>query len=52
MIIILTKRDIGRIRLRTTSIVADPYSKNCQTGSFVLIDEATNVTVGAGMLIK
>ncbi|MEZ5006534.1 MAG: GTP-binding protein [Chitinophagales bacterium] len=45
--------DIGRIRLRTTSpLLFDPYSKNRQTGSFVLIDEATNVTVGAGMLIK
>ncbi len=45
--------DIGRIRLRTTSpLLFDPYSKNRQTGSFVIIDEATNVTVGACMLIK
>ena len=45
--------DIGRIRLRTTApLLFDAYSKNRQTGSFVLIDEATNVTVGAGMLIK
>lgn len=44
--------DIGRIRLRTTApLLFDRYSKNRQTGSFVLIDEATNVTVGAGMII-
>lgn len=45
--------DIGRIRFRTTApLLYDPYSKNRQTGSFILVDEATNVTVGAGMLIK
>ncbi len=45
--------DIGRVRLRTTApLLYDPYSKNRQTGSFIIIDEATNVTVGAGMLIK
>jgi sulfate adenylyltransferase subunit 1 len=45
--------DIGRIRLRTTSpLLYDAYSKNRFTGSFILIDEATNITVGAGMLIK
>jgi sulfate adenylyltransferase subunit 1 len=45
--------DIGRIRLRTTSpLLYDSYSKNRFTGSFILIDEATNITVGAGMLIK
>ncbi|MCP4120885.1 MAG: GTP-binding protein [Bacteroidetes bacterium] len=44
--------DIGRIRLRTTvPLLFDRYSKNRQTGSFVLIDEASNVTVGAGMII-
>jgi sulfate adenylyltransferase subunit 1 len=44
--------DIGRIRLRTTApLLFDRYSKNRDTGSFVLIDEATNITVGAGMII-
>ena len=44
--------DIARITLRTTSpIVIDKYSKNRNTGSLILIDEATNVTVGAGMIV-
>ncbi|WGX97735.1 sulfate adenylyltransferase subunit 1 [Nocardioides sp. L-11A] len=43
--------EIGRVTLRTTvPLLCDPYSKNRTTGSFVLIDEATGVTVGAGMI--
>ncbi|WP_299058173.1 GTP-binding protein [uncultured Nocardioides sp.] len=43
--------EIGRVQLRTTvPLLADPYSKNRTTGSFILIDEATGVTVGAGMI--
>jgi bifunctional enzyme CysN/CysC len=43
---------IGRVKLRaTTALVADPYVKNRQTGGFVLIDETTNRTVGAGVLL-
>ena len=43
--------EIGRIQLRTTQpLLCDPYSKNRTTGSFILIDEATGVTVGAGMI--
>ncbi len=43
---------IGRVRLRTTTpLLADEYRRNRTTGGFVLIDEATNVTVGAGMII-
>ena len=43
--------EIGRIQLRTTvPLLCDPYSKNRTTGSFILIDEATGVTVGAGMI--
>ncbi|NHC43699.1 sulfate adenylyltransferase subunit 1 [Motilibacter aurantiacus] len=43
--------DIGRVRLRTTvPLFADPYGRNRNTGGFILIDEATNRTVGAGML--
>lgn len=44
--------DIARITLRTTAPVAiDKYSKNRNTGSLILIDEASNVTVGAAMII-
>ncbi|HVS29430.1 MAG TPA: GTP-binding protein [Solirubrobacteraceae bacterium] len=43
--------DIGRARLRLSSPLAvDAYSDNRATGSFVLIDEASNDTVGAGMI--
>ena len=48
----LQMNDVGKIVLRTTSeLLYDTYQKNRNTGSFVLIDEATNVTVGAGMII-
>lgn len=44
--------DIARVRLRTTApIFADAYRKNRQTGSLVLIDETTNETVAAGMIV-
>ena len=43
--------EIGRVQLRTTvPLLVDPYVKNRTTGSFILIDEATGVTVGAGMI--
>ena len=43
--------DIGRVTLRTTSpLFYDEYTKNRITGSLVIIDEATNVTVGAAMI--
>ena len=43
--------EIGRVQLRTTiPLLCDPYSTNRTTGSFILIDEATGVTVGAGMI--
>jgi bifunctional enzyme CysN/CysC/sulfate adenylyltransferase subunit 1 len=43
--------EIGRVQLRTTTpLLCDPYSKNRTTGSFILIDEATGVTVGGGMI--
>ncbi|MEN8674479.1 GTP-binding protein [Nocardioides sp.] len=43
--------EIGRVQLRTTvPLLCDPYSQNRTTGSFILIDEATGVTVGAGMI--
>ena len=49
----LELNQIGRVRLRTTTpLLADEYRRNRATGGFVLIDEATNVTVGAGMIIR
>jgi sulfate adenylyltransferase subunit 1 (EFTu-like GTPase family) len=43
--------DIGRVRLRATQpLFVDDYMRNRATGRFILIDEATNATVGAGML--
>ena len=44
--------DIGRIKVRTSApLIADSYKSNRITGSFVLIDELTNATVAAGMII-
>jgi bifunctional enzyme CysN/CysC len=43
--------DIGRVRLRTSKPLAfDDYARNRATGAFILIDEATNDTVAAGMI--
>ena len=45
--------DIGCIRLRTSApIFFDAYTKNRTTGSFVLVDEQTNNTVAAGMILR
>ena len=44
--------DIARIKIRTTQpLFFDSYRRNRETGSVILIDEATNETVGAGMII-
>jgi sulfate adenylyltransferase subunit 1 len=44
--------DICRVQLRTTApLLTDPYRKNRITGSLILIDEQTNETVAAGMII-
>ena len=44
--------EIGRIKLRTQKpLHFDPYRRNRDTGSFILIDEATNSTVAAGMIL-
>ena len=44
--------DIAKISIRTTAPLSiDKYNKNRFTGSIILIDEATNVTVGAGMIV-
>ena len=48
----LNLNDIGRIKVRTSApLIADSYKSNRTTGSFVLIDELTNATVAAGMII-
>jgi sulfate adenylyltransferase subunit 1 len=44
--------DIGRIKIRTTKpLFYDSYKNNRFTGSLILIDESTNETIGAGMII-
>jgi sulfate adenylyltransferase subunit 1 (EFTu-like GTPase family) len=43
--------ELGRVRLRLGQpIFPDPYARNRVTGSFILIDESSNETVGAGMV--
>ncbi len=45
--------EIGRVRLRCSApLVVDPYARNRTTGSFILIDEGTNDTVAAGMVLS
>ncbi|MEU5562432.1 sulfate adenylyltransferase subunit 1 [Micromonospora musae] len=49
----LRLNEIGRVRLRTTvPLLADEYRRNRTTGGFVIIDETTNRTVGAGMIVE
>jgi bifunctional enzyme CysN/CysC len=49
----LALNDIGRVTLRTTApLFADEYRRNRETGSFILIDEGTFSTVGAGMVLE
>jgi bifunctional enzyme CysN/CysC len=48
----LSLNEIGRISIRTTApLFFDEYRRNRTTGSFILIDEATFNTVGAGMIL-
>ena len=43
--------EIGRVRMRVTQpLFVDPYSRNRLTGGLILIDEATNTTVGTVMI--
>nr|WP_185755458.1 GTP-binding protein [Micromonospora sp. A202] len=49
----LRLNEIGRVRLRTTvPLLADEYRRNRTTGGFVIIDESTNRTVGAAMIVE
>ncbi|QYA26025.1 sulfate adenylyltransferase [Gramella sp. MT6] len=48
----LSMNDIARVRIRTTHrLMLDSYRDNRNTGSIILIDENTNETVAAGMII-
>jgi bifunctional enzyme CysN/CysC len=48
----LSLNEIGRVRLRTTvPLFFDEYRRNRATGSFVLVDETSHNTVGAGMIL-
>ena len=48
----LELNEMGRVTLRTTvPLFFDEYRRNRTTGSFILIDEATHTTVGAGMIL-
>jgi sulfate adenylyltransferase subunit 1 (EFTu-like GTPase family) len=48
----LTLNEIGRVSLRMTApLFYDGYRRNRTTGSFILVEEATNSTVGGGMII-
>ena len=47
----LTLNDLARVQLRLGEPLAtDSYADSRATGAFILIDEATNDTVGAGMV--
>jgi bifunctional enzyme CysN/CysC len=48
----LSLNEIGRVKLRTTQpLFTDGYERNRTTGSFLLIEESTGATVGAGMML-
>ncbi len=48
----LTMNDISKVKIRTTKpLMVDPYRENRSTGSIILVDENTNETVAAGMII-
>ena len=49
----LVLNDIGTVTLRTSSVVvADTYADSRDSGAFILIDESTNDTVGAGTILE
>lgn len=49
---VIKMNDIARVKIRTTKpLFVDPYRKNRITGSVIIVDEGTNNTVGAGMVI-
>jgi bifunctional enzyme CysN/CysC len=49
----LSLNDIARVQIQTLKpLFYDPYSRNRNTGNFILIDELTNNTVAAGMIVE
>ena len=49
----LAMNDLGEIRIRTAKpIFYDGFPANRMTGAFILIEQGTNATVGAGMLLR
>jgi sulfate adenylyltransferase subunit 1 (EFTu-like GTPase family) len=49
----LALNDIGLVRVNASRpLIFDPYEENRTTGSFVVIDPATNATAGAGMIVR
>ncbi len=49
----LSLNEIGRVQLRATQpLFVDAYIGNRQTGAFILVDEGSNRTVAAGMLVR
>lgn len=48
----INTNDIARVKLKTSApVFADAYRKNRYTGSFILIDETTNETIAAGIIM-
>jgi sulfate adenylyltransferase subunit 1 len=48
----LKMNDIARISFKLAQpLMVDSYAKNRSTGAFIIIDESTNNTVGAGMIV-
>src|SRR5688572_11459581 len=48
----LAMNDIGKVALKTSvPLMVDSYERNRATGSFILVDEGTNATVAAGMIL-
>src|SRR5262249_43661845 len=49
----LALNEIGLVTVSTSQpLVFDPYTDNRSTGSFIVIDPATNFTAGAGMIVR
>lgn len=48
----LAMNDIAKVKIRTTKpLMIDAYRENRTTGSIILVDDATNETVAAGMIV-
>jgi sulfate adenylyltransferase subunit 1 len=48
----LNMNEISKVKIRTTKpLMIDPYRENRSTGSVILVDDMTNETVAAGMIL-